>query len=72
MNALANRLHRLERATAALDTQEPCPHCGHTPGVQPTHWQVVFGGDPDADQHPERCPHCGERLLYHLEFDQLG
>lgn len=65
MNALARRLAALERATV----REParCAVCG---GPDPRRAVLTFEGDRPLG--PERCPSCGRRLVYRLDFDRQG
>lgn len=66
MTALARRLAVVERATAARDVG-PCRACG---GAQPGRFVLAFEGD--RPEGPERCPECGRRLVYRMEFDKQG
>jgi hypothetical protein len=65
--SLRSRICRIERVAHDHEPGQPCPACGHTPGITIQRMALCTG----EDCGPEHCAECGRRRVFHLTFDEL-
>ncbi len=66
--SLPARVARLERSATLSDAA--CRECGGPP--EPCSYRLEFDEPGERHDGPGRCPACGRRLLFRLEFDRQG